>query len=187
MDRGVSLRALGAELRLSKSQLSRIEGAATADIGVVRLAEMASALGLELAVTLHPTGDGLRDKGHQALIGRFRALLPARTRVAREVPFPNLGDPRHWDLLLRLGDQRVRVEAETRIRDVQELVRRMRGRERDGGTDAILLALSDSAHNRRLVTELREALGPGYGTSARMLLAALRGGQPLPGSGVVLL
>lgn len=97
------------------------------------------------------------------------------------------GDPRVWDLLLRLADQVVGAEAETRIRDVQALVRRMRARQRDGGTDEVLLILSDSAVNRRLVGELREALGDDFATPPRALLAALREGRPLPGSGVILL
>jgi transcriptional regulator with XRE-family HTH domain len=184
--RGVSLRTLSAELGLSKSQLDRIERATTRDVGVIRLAEIASLLGYELALTLHPVGDAIRDKGHEALLRRFRARLPAASRIAREVPFPNAGDPRHWDLIVRLGAQRVGVEAETRIRDMQELVRRMRGRERNGGVDEVVLVLSDSGHNRRLVAELRAALGPTYVTPPRALLGRLQRGEPLPGCGVIL-
>lgn len=78
------------------------------------------------------------------------------------------------------------VDIEARIRDVQALVRRTRLRERDGGVDQILIVLSDSATNRRLVDELRAALGPSYATSPRAILKALREGRPLPGSGVLL-
>ena len=92
--------------------------------------------------------------------------------------------------LLRLKDVTPRhlvgVDIETRIRDIQELVRRTRLRERDGETDAILIVLSDSAVNRRLVDQLRDALGPGYATSPRLILRALRAGERLPGSGVIL-
>ena len=44
----------------------------------------------------------------------------------------------------------------------RRLTRRTRGRERDGQVDAILIVLSDSATNRRLVDELRASLGPAY-------------------------
>jgi transcriptional regulator with XRE-family HTH domain len=183
---GVSQRDLAAALGVSQGEIWKLERAKTADVGVVRLAEVASALGYELSIGLHPVGDGIRDKGQQALIGRFRALLAVGWRVLAEAPFPQPGDPRSWDLLLRGSRQVIGVEAETRIRDVQELVRRMRGREQDGGTDIVLLVLSDSAHNRRLVAEVREALGERWAATPRAARRALREGGPLPGSGVVL-
>jgi len=46
--------------------------------------------------------------------------------------------------------------------------------------------LSDSATNRRLVDELRTSLGPAYATTSRAIFTALRSGQRLVGSGVVL-
>jgi hypothetical protein len=62
-----------------------------------------------------------------------------------------------------------------------------RERERDGGVDGILLVLSASAHNRRVLPGLFEALGPGFAASPRAVLGALRGGRPIPGSAVILL
>jgi hypothetical protein len=90
-------------------------------------------------------------------------------------------------MVLRLESYLVGVEAETRIRDVQELVRRLRQRERDGGADEILLVLANSAHNRALVEELRAALGDRYATAPKVLLHCLRAGRRLPGSGVILI
>jgi hypothetical protein len=46
--------------------------------------------------------------------------------------------------------------------------------------------LAATRTNRELVDELREALGPAYATPQRVILSALRAGQSLPGSGVVL-
>ncbi len=100
---------------------------------------------------------------------------------------PTPGDRRSWDLLLRLPAQLIGVEAETRIRDMQQLVRHVHQRERDGGVDAIVLLLAATRTNRELIDELRLALGPSYATSPRQILRALRGGQPVPGSGVVML
>jgi hypothetical protein len=156
-------------------------------IPLVLLSEIASLLGLEVVAGLHPLGEPIRDVGHQTLIGRFRAILSATWRVVAEVPLPNPGDPRAWDLLLRIPAQLVGVEAETRIRDVQRLTRHVHQRERDGGVDVIVLLLADTRVNRRLLPELLEALGPDYRTSPRQILRALRAGQPVPGSGVVLL
>jgi hypothetical protein len=148
---------------------------------------VASVLGLETSLTLHRIGPAIRDKGHEALIGRLVRMLSPAWHIVREVPFPNPGDPRWWDLLLRLPGFRLGVEAETRIRDMQELVRRMRERSGDGGADELLLMLSDSAHNRQLVASLRDALGDRFKTPAGEVLPALRAGTPLHGSAVILL
>ena len=179
-----SMKAVALEVGWSESRYRRFESGETA-ITIGDVAAVASVLGLQLGAGLHPVGDGLVDRGHQALLKRFRGLLAPPIRVASEVPLIRTG-ARSWDLLLRIGAQLVGVEAETRVRDAQALVRKIRVRERDGGADAILVVLSDSAHNRAVSTELREMLGPSYATSPRAILAALRAGRPLPGSGVIL-
>ncbi len=184
---GISQGQLAVALGWSQSEYSRFERATRLDsTSIVDVAAAAAVLGFKLSGGLHLSGSPVRDAGHQALIERFVRELSSAWRVAREVPLPLPGDRRSWDLLLRLERQRVGVEAETRIRDVQRLVRHIRERERDGGTDAIVLVLSDSRINRELVRELRAALGPEYATPPRQLMRKLRVGQPLPGSGVVL-
>ena len=156
----------------------------------MRLSEMASVLGLELSVGLHEIGDPIRDKGHQALGKRFDAVPSARWQNMAEVLLPNVGDRRSWDRVLRLlaaPGQVVGVDLETRIRDIQALVRRTRERERDGGVDEILIVLSNSATTGRSCDELRTALGPRYETSPRGILADLRVGRRNRGSGVILI
>jgi transcriptional regulator with XRE-family HTH domain len=186
---GISQRSLAAALDCSQPYLWRIE-AGRAEPDVVRLSEIASVLGLELSIGVHDIGDPIHDRGQQALAKRFEAILSPKWRSLSEVLLPNPGDLRSWDKLLRLNDpgggQVVGADLETRIRDIQALVRRTRRRERDGGVDEILLVLSDSATNRRLVGELRDTLGPAYKTSPRLLLKGLRAGSALVGSGVVL-
>ena len=179
---------LARQLGRSQSVVSRLERLRDIDrVSLVDASEIASLLGLEFSAGLHPAGEPIRDKGHQALIGRFRALLSAVFKVMAEVPLPTPGDRRAWDLLLRLPAQLIGVEAETRIRDMQRLVRHVHKRERDGGVDVIVLLLAATRTNRELVDELRVALGPAYSTPPREILRALRTGQPIPGSGVVLL
>jgi transcriptional regulator with XRE-family HTH domain len=187
---GVSQRTLAGELRLAQSTVWRMENALD-DVGVVRLAEIASVLGLQLAVSLYPVGDAVRDQGQLALGSRFDALLSSRWRGTDETLLPGAGEQRAWDKLLRLVGSSppylVGVDLETRIRDIQALVRRTRGRERDGRVDAILIVVSNSAVNRRLAGELRRALGDGYLNQSREIARALRAGQRLPGGGVLLL
>lgn len=182
----VSQRAMAAELDCSQSEVNRLEQYRFLNVPIPRLAEMAAILGLDLLASLTPMGDPIRDRGHQALIARFAAIVAAAYMVAREVPLPLPGDLRSWDMVLRIKDLVIGVEAETRIRDIQALVRRIRQRERGGGVDEILIVLSDTAHNRRLVPQLREALGERFATSPRSIIAALRSGRPLVASGVIL-
>lgn len=184
---GVSQEALAKELGCAQSEVSRLERFEFGAVPLVRLSETASLLGLQLSAGLHPFGDAVRDAGQQRAAGRFVQHVAAPPYVIfREALLPLPGDRRAWDLLLRLGTLRIGVEVETRIRDVQVLVRRIRERERDGGVDEIVIVLADTAHNRRTVGQLREALGPRYATRSGLILAALRAGAALPGSGIIL-
>ena len=121
----------------------------------------------------------------------FEALLSDKWRVTDETLLPGAGELRAWEKLLRLVGANPRhlvgVDIETRVHHVQALVRRTRGREPDGEVDAIVIVLSDSAHNRRLAGELRASLGPQYSTSPRAILKDLRSGERLVGGGVVLI
>jgi transcriptional regulator with XRE-family HTH domain len=185
---GVSQAAMGAGMGWSQQRYSRFESGRIMDVSLSAISLAAALLGIEASVTLHPIGPAIRDAGHEALIRRLVQLLSPAWHMVREAPFPNPGDPRWWDLLLRSSAGfLVGIEAETRIRDLQALVRRMRERGRDGGVDQMVIILSDSAHNRQLVDGLRTALGEGFDSPPRELLRALRRGDPLPGSGVILM
>jgi transcriptional regulator with XRE-family HTH domain len=185
---GISQRTIAERVGRSQGQISRLERCSNPTaVSVLELAEVAALLGLELSVALHPAGQPIRDKGHQVLINRVRRLLGDGWAVAAEAPFPNAGDRRTWDLLLRLPGQRVGVECETRIRDIQALARRIHQRQRDGGAHVVVLAVNDSAVNRRLLPGLSASLGPAYAQSTRLVLRALRSSEPLPGSAVICL
>ncbi|CAN5822851.1 hypothetical protein BH24CHL5_BH24CHL5_10030 [soil metagenome] len=184
----ISQRRLAAELSRSPSRIWRLEHMVRlGDISFVEVAELASVLGLELSAGLHPLGDPIRDKGHVALLNRFRAVLSPDFRVVAEAPLPMPGDKRSWDLLLRIDSIVIGVEAETRLRDLQWLTRRIRERQRDGAVDHIILVLAESAINRRLLPDLAQMLGDEFATPPRSVLASLRAGRPPTGSGIVLL
>lgn len=184
---GLSQAFVARQLGRTQQFVSLLEANQVPELSIQALSEWASIFGLEPSLPLRQIGSSLRDKGHQALIGRFLAIVSPTWRMRREMPFPNTGDPRSWDVLLRLAGQIVGVEAETRIRDIQALVRRMRERARDGGVDWIVLVLSDSVTNRQLVGQLRNALGSEFNSAPSDLMNALRTGKPLPGSGVILI
>src|SRR5215218_5843928 len=165
---GISQRDLATMLKWSQAAYWRFETLRSPP-SFVDVSCVASVLGLELGAGLHPLGDPIRDKGHQALIRRFRAVLSAKFRVGAEVPLPNPSDRRAWDLVLRLPRQIIGVEAETRVRDVQWLVRRMRTRQQDGGAHVVVLVLADTRANRALADDVRTALGAEWSTSPRTM------------------
>jgi transcriptional regulator with XRE-family HTH domain len=181
----VSQEALAALLDWSQPRYSKFERGQQRP-AVHEVCEVAAALGLEASVVLRRVEEGLRDSGQMRVMARFQRLLSPRWHASIEAPFPALGDLRSWDALLRLRDHRVGVEIETRLRDQQELIRRIRQREVHGRVDEILVVLSESRHNRLLVDGLRAGLGVRYGATPRELRAALRDGNPLPRSGVLL-
>ena len=186
----LSLDQLAREVGWSATTVGRLDAGEREDVGVVELSEIASVLGYEVSVGLHPIGDPLRDKGQLACGRRFDAMLHNRWRVTDETLLPGAGEQRAWDKLLRLVDATPRylvgVDIESRVWDVQAIVRRTRLRERDGNVDHILIVLADTAHNRRVADELRIGLGADYQAGARSLLAGLRRGERLVGPGVVL-
>ena len=176
---------MAAEVGWSQARYWRFEN--HPDPLLTEITQVASILRLELSAGLHRTGVAIADRGQQALLRRFRSMLSSQIRVMAEVPLPTPGDRRSWDLLLRIDAQLVGVEAETRIRDIQATVRRVRWRERDGGVDEILLVIARTRANRAVVEQLLEALGRRFTTSGRAIRHALAIGTPLPGSGILLI
>jgi transcriptional regulator with XRE-family HTH domain len=186
----ISQSEIALALGIDRSNFTRLEAGDLDDVGIVRLSEIASLLGFEISVGLHPIGDPTRDKGQQACGQRFDGRLSERWRMTNETLLPGASEKRAWDKLLRLIDETPRylvgVDIESRVWDVQAIVRRTRERERDGQVDHLLIVLADTAHNRRVIDTLRETIGAAYGTPPRAIFAALRKGEPLPGSGVIL-
>lgn len=80
----------------------------------------------------------------------------------------------------------MRVDAETRVRDVQEVQRRVALKQRDGAVPVVILLLSDSSHNRRVVREAEASLRSQFPISARSALRALHDGK-VPAGNVILL
>jgi hypothetical protein len=119
------------------------------------------------------------------LVRRFLALLPPFVWRQLEAPIPAAGDLRAWDVLLRLESVLVGVAVETRLRDVQELLRREQQKLRDSGAQRLILVLLDTAANRRAVREAGPALRNELPLDGRAILRALREGRD-PGAGGIL-
>jgi transcriptional regulator with XRE-family HTH domain len=184
---GVSLLTAGAAVGMSHSQLGRIERAELTNVTVDQLCRACAAVGFKLVVRAFPDGDPVRDSAQLALIGRFRDRLPAGTSVTAEAPLPAAGDRRAWDLLLGLDPVPTAVEAESRLRDVQAVQRRIALKQRDGGIERVILLVNDTAFNRRVLALHREDLRVAFPLSGRDVLAAVVNGRSPAANGLVAL
>jgi hypothetical protein len=148
---------------------------------------MAAMLGLDIPLRAYPNGDAVRDAAQLALLARFRAQLPANVRHRTEVPLGIGGDRRAWDEVVQAVDWSLAVEAETRIRDVQALNRRIALKCRDGGVDRVLLLVADTRHNRHVLRLAADEFAAAFPIRGRDALEALLAGRRPAGSSVVLL
>jgi transcriptional regulator with XRE-family HTH domain len=187
LDAGLSLATAARAVGMSHSQFGRIERAALPNLTIEQLSRACAAVGLKLVVRAFPDGDPARDAAQLALIERFRRRVPAGIRFGTEVPLPVPGDRRAWDGLLSFPERRVAVEAESRLRDVQAMERRLALKCRDGAVDRLILLVNDTAANRQVLRLHREALRERYPLAGRDVLAAVTNGEAPSANGLLLL
>jgi transcriptional regulator with XRE-family HTH domain len=184
---GISQTFVGAKVGLSHTQVSRLERGLVLGASVMVLGRVCRTVGLELAVRAYPGGDALRDLGQLRLLERFRSRIHPGLGWRTEVPLPQAGDKRAWDALVSGPDWTVAVEAETRLSDVQALIRRLELKRRDGGIHDVIMLLADTRSNREALLEAREFANSGFPLAHGRILSALARGTDPGGSGIVIL
>jgi transcriptional regulator with XRE-family HTH domain len=185
LELGLSYADLGRALHLSDEQVARICRGQSPKLSVVRAAQLLSAVGRDLSARAYPGGLPIRDAAHLALQSRVAEILAPALRVGREVPVVGAGsgpelagghDRRAWDLVVEGSGWRIGVEAETRLNDLQAVLRRVHLKQRDGSVDAVILLVNKTAHNRRVLEGAGVALRDAFPASPRVALARLRAG-----------
>ena len=184
---GLSLEDVGHAVKLSYSQVGRIERAEHPSVSVVQLATIGSVVGLDLNVRFYPGGSPLRDAAHIALLERFRLRLSPELTFRTEVPLPGPGDQRAWDGMVFGAGDPAGVEAETRLSDVQALERRIALKVRDGGVSRVILVVAATRGNRLASREAAPSLEIAFPVPGRVAIQALAGGRDPGGSAIVLL
>ena len=184
---GIGLRTAGARAGMSHTQFRRLELGNIERLTVEHLARGCAAVGLQPLIRTAPGAGPALDSGQLALIGRLRRELPSSVTIATEVPLPIPGDRRAWDLVLGLAPSPLPVDAEARLRDIQALQRRSALKLRDSEFDRLLLLISDTANNRRILAAYREELRPAFPIDTRQVMAALRAGMTPEASGIAVL
>lgn len=179
-------RELGAIVGISPAEISRIERGRSPHVAYETLVLLAAALGLDIPLRAYPNGDPVRDAAQLALLARLRALLPTGLRHPTEVPLGIPGDLRAWDEVVEGQGWSLPTEAETRIRDVQALCRKLALKCRDAGVDTMLLVIADTRHNRHVLRLAANDLAEAFPVRGRDALAALRMGAKPAGSAILL-
>ncbi len=175
---GLSVRHVARLVGVSPDTILRVERGEASAMAIDLVARVAAVLGLQLAASLHPDGDPVRDRGHLALLARMRSRLGSGAPWRVEVPIPIVGDPRSGDATAAVTGGDVLIEAETHLGDLQLVERKAAAKQRDLGAIRLVLLVADTRHNREVLDrhpELRERFPIG----ARACLAALcRGADP---------
>jgi len=184
---GLSQLSVGRAVGISKAAISRIERCQPPYVDVVTAARIARVVGLELTLRCFPAAGPLRDEAHIRLVRRFLAQVAATFGRRLEAPIRLPGDQRAWDVLLWVGGRRIGVAIETRLRDVQALLRREASKARDDGVDVLILVVAGTKTNRRALHEAADLLKTELPLDTRQVLAALRRGEAPSASGVVVL
>jgi transcriptional regulator with XRE-family HTH domain len=172
---------------LSRSQYSRIERGLSPDLSIRLASLLFAVLGYDLAIRPYPAGDAVRDAAHVALLQRLRTRCHESLVWRTEVPLPIVGDLRAWDATIACPVWRAGVEAETRLRDVQALDRRLALKERDGGLDRLILLVLDSRSNRAIVRARADAFSGRFPVPGAVALERLAAGSDPGGNALILL
>jgi transcriptional regulator with XRE-family HTH domain len=183
---GTSQTEVGLLAKVSRSTEARYEAGDFEAATIVGAAELLACVGLGLSVSTYPLGDPPRDRRNALLVGTMLEHVAPPLVWRTEVPLPNAGDARGWDVTLTGHKRRTGVEFERVLRDIQATSRRIALKRRDGGVDYLLVVVEDSKANRRALGNWPTFLPELPRLSADQVLAALEAGTH-PGDGIVLL
>jgi transcriptional regulator with XRE-family HTH domain len=183
---GLSHREIARRIGIGPQRIARAERGEPAALTIDVAARIAPVLGLQLAVSLHPNGDRVRDRGHLALLARLRARIPNAPGWRIEVPVPIAGDPRSGDAMVTVESGDILIEAETHLGDIQSLERRCAAKARDLGASRLVLLVADTRHNRQVIRDHRELLER-FPIGTRACLARLANGHDPGGDALVIL
>jgi hypothetical protein len=173
---------------MSHAQVGRLERGLVRGASIDAFSRLAAVLGLDLSVRLFPAGDPVRDAAQLALLERLRCRLHPTLGWQAEVPMPIPGDRRAWDAVIKAPDVRIGVEAVTRLRDIQDVERRMSLKRRDSDLDHVILLLTDTRANRAArVGAAGRSLLDAFPIEPRLALRALANGRDPGGSAVIAL
>jgi hypothetical protein len=184
---GVSQGRIGRAINRSDAWVSWAESGTNASLSIVDAARLLACVGLVLSVRAYPAGRGIRDAAQLALIAHLKSLVQPRWDWRTEVPIPLPGDARAWDVVLLGAAVRIGIEAESRLRDIQALDRRVMLKLRDTGLDRVVILVAATRTNRTILREISDSVRSNYPIPSRQALDALVNGRDPGGNAIVVL
>jgi transcriptional regulator with XRE-family HTH domain len=184
---GLTQRQVADVVGISHTELSRIERGLALWVPFETLVLIAAVLGLDLPLRAFPAGGPIRDRAQLELLAKFRALMPPGLTWRTEVPLRIERDLRAWDAVIGGRGWQVPVDAETRLRDVQALSRKVALKRRDDGAEIMILLVADTRHNRQVLRLAKHDLVAEFPVAGREVLAALSSRERPAGSAIVIL
>ena len=184
---GLSQLDIARAVGVSPSQVSRIERGVKTDVSIVLAGRLCGVVGLDLSVRTYAGPMRLRDRAQLPMLHRFSTRLGDPWRWRHEVTLPVVGDQRAWDAVGKHRETglQVWVEAESRIHDVQSLLRRLELKRRDGGAGRLVLLVNDTRANRDALRAAAETFATAFPAAPRSAIAELLKGCD-PGDDVLL-
>lgn len=171
---------------ISRSLVGALERNELEDPGVVELARLAAAVGLDLSLRAFAGDTVLRDAAQVRLLNRLRAEChPSLGWTLEATVAP--GDPRAFDALVGHRPHAAAVEAISRLCDVQRQTRPIQAKLEASEVPAVLLLVAATRGNRVALREAGRQLRDAYPLGSRAVLAMLRNGEVPRQSGIVLL
>ena len=186
---GISQTRVAEAAHTSRQTCGRIELGKHRHVTVLRAAQLAAVLGLELSARTYPGGSPTRDAAHTERLHQLLQHVGAPMRYRTEVPLPATTDHperRSWDAMLFGHGVRTAVELEMRLYDGQAQLRRINLKRRDDPPGHFLLVVADTRANRRVLSEAADLFADLPRLRTATILASLRAGQHPP-SGMILL
>lgn len=187
MAAGLSQDALARAAGTTRARIGRLERHQLSDLELMEAGRIATCLGFKLVIRLYPDGEPLRDAAQLRLLARFGARVHPSFTWRYESVMPLTGDLRALDAQLLRDRLSIGVDAETHIRDAQEVTRRLTVKGRDAGCDRIILLVSDTHANRRAIRLARHVLASVVPLDTRAVLRALSEGRDPGANGLVVL
>jgi transcriptional regulator with XRE-family HTH domain len=185
---GRSQREVARASGMSTSRLSRIELGRIEAEWFEAMAVVAAVLGRDISLRTYPGDHGLRDEPQVRLLARFRDRLRAGWAWRYEVPIAP-ADQRAWDALARhtRSGTTILVEAETRMGDVQALLRRLALKRDASPRSRLVLLVTDSRANRDAIAIAADELATEFPIQTRGALRRLMTGSDPGGDCLVVL
>jgi len=134
-------------------------------------------VGLDLVANTFAGPGVIRDAPQVGLLGGFRDRLGPAWGWRYEV-LVRAGDQRAWDAVLRHRTTQATlvVEAETRIHDIQALLRRTASKREAAGGVRVVLLVAATRRNREAIAAARELLDAEFPCPVRTALRSLASG-----------